>query len=82
MHRHSEIDTAAFRTFLQEAVASYQKNVRRLQTKPEDVMPWKLNGERWHQGDKGFPPGQKILWDRNLLARLLALARSSSRSSK
>jgi excinuclease ABC subunit A len=38
-------------------------------------MPWKLNGERWHLGDKGFPPGRKILWERPLLTRLLALVR-------
>jgi excinuclease ABC subunit A len=75
VHRLSEIDTAAFRTFLQEAVESFEKNMQRLQTKPEDVMPWKLNGERWHLGDKGFPPGQKVLWDRGLLSRLLGLVR-------
>ena len=40
-------------------------------TKPEDVMPWKVNGERWHLGDKGFPPGRRIQWDRSVLARLL-----------
>ena len=22
-------------------------------------MPWKINGERWHLGEKGFPPGKK-----------------------
>src|SRR5205823_379770 len=60
---------------LEEAVASFQKNLRRLQTKPEDVMPWKLNGERWHLGDKGFPPGRRLQWDRALLPRLLELVR-------
>jgi excinuclease ABC subunit A len=38
-------------------------------------MPWKLNGERWHLSDKGFPPGRKVLWDRNLLPKLLDLIR-------
>jgi excinuclease ABC subunit A len=71
VHRLSEIDTPAFCAFLEEAVASFQKNLKRLQTKPEDVMPWKLNGERWHLGDKGFPPGRRIQWDRALLPRLL-----------
>ena len=75
VHWLKEIDTNAFRTFLQEAVESFQKNVRRLQTKPEDVMPWKLNGERWHLGEKGFPPGKKVLWDRSLIQRLLTLVR-------
>ncbi len=39
-------------------------------------MPWKLHGERWHLSDKGFPPGRKVKWDRELLPRLLALLRS------
>ena len=44
--------------------------------KPEDVMPWKLHGEKWHLSEKGFPPGRHIRWDRAILARLLALVRS------
>jgi excinuclease ABC subunit A len=74
-HRLSEVDTPAFREFLAEAVASFHNNLKRLRTKPEDVMPWKINGERWHLGDKGFPPGKKSRWDRALLPRLLELVR-------
>jgi excinuclease ABC subunit A len=75
VHRLSEIDTPAFRAFLGEAVGSFHNNLKRLRTKPEDLMPWKINGERWHMGDKGFPPGKKVRWDRSLLTRLLQLAR-------
>jgi excinuclease ABC subunit A len=74
-HRLSEIDTPAFREFLAEAIASFHNNLKRLRTKPEDVMPWKINGERWHLGDKGFPPGKKVRWERSLLTRLLQLVR-------
>src|SRR5205085_10848251 len=72
-HRLNEIDTPAFRKFLAEAAISFQTNLKRLRTKPEDVMPWKVNGERWHLGEKGFPPGKRVQWDRSLLPRLLAL---------
>jgi excinuclease ABC subunit A len=75
VHRLSEINTPAFRAFLKEAADSFQKNLKRLQTKPEDVMPWKINGERWHLGEKGFRPGAKLRWDRAILPRLLALVR-------
>jgi excinuclease ABC subunit A len=75
VHRLEEIDTPAFREFLTQAVASFQANLKRLQTKPEDVMPWKLNGQRWHLGEKGFPVGQRQQWDRALLPRLLDLVR-------
>jgi excinuclease ABC subunit A len=74
-HQLREIDTPAFRAFLKEAVASFEANLRRMRTKPEDVMPWKVNGERWHLGEKGFPPGRKVQWDRPLLPRLLGLVR-------
>jgi excinuclease ABC subunit A len=74
-HRLSEVDTPAFRQFLAEAAQSFHANLKRLATKPEDVMPWKVNGERWHLGEKGFPPGRKLRWDRALLPRLLALVR-------
>ena len=36
-------------------------------------MPWKVNGQRWHLSDKGFPPGRKMHWDRALLPRLLEI---------
>jgi excinuclease ABC subunit A len=75
-HRLSEVDTAAFRQFLAEAVAAFHVNLKRLRTKPEDVMPWKVNGQRWHLGDKGFPVGRKVQWDRVLLPRLLDLVRA------
>jgi excinuclease ABC subunit A len=74
-HRLNEIDTPAFREFLAEAAASFHAALKRMQTKPEDVMPWKVNGERWHLGEKGFPPGKKPKWDRALLSRLLGLVR-------
>jgi len=75
-HRLSEIDTPAFRAFLKEAAAAFEKNLQRMNTKPEDVMPWKVNGERWHLGEKGFPPGKKVQWKHSVLPRLLDLVRS------
>jgi len=75
VHRLSEIDTPAFRAFLGEGRRFFQNNLKRLRTKPEDLMPWKINGERWHLGEKGFPPGRKVRWDRSLLTWLLQLVR-------
>ncbi len=75
-HALREIDTPAFHKFLAQAIAAFHANLRRMQTKPEDVMPWKVNGERWHLGDKGFPPGRKVQWDRSLLTAMLQLVRA------
>jgi excinuclease ABC subunit A len=75
IHKLDEIDTPAFRAFLKQAVDSFQKSIKQMNTKPEDIMPWKVNGEKWHLGEKGFPPGRKLQWDRALLPRLLDLLR-------
>jgi excinuclease ABC subunit A len=74
-HRLEEIETPAFRQFLKEAAASFQANLKRLQTKPEDLMPWKINGERWHLSEKGFPAGRKLYWDRSILPRVLEVVK-------
>ena len=75
IHKLDEIDTPAFDEFIRKAVASFQNTLTRMNTKPEDVMPWKVNGERWHLSEKGFPPGRKLQWDRAILPRLLDLLR-------
>jgi excinuclease ABC subunit A len=75
VHRLSEIDTPAFRAFLKDAAGAFHATLKRLHQKPEDLMPWKINGERWHLGEKGFPPGRRLQWDRSLLPRLLELVK-------
>src|SRR5262249_19055325 len=74
-HRLAGSHTPAFREFLAQAVAAFGANLKRLHTRPEDVMPWKVDGQRWHLSDKGFPPGRRVQWDRPLLPRLLDLVR-------
>jgi excinuclease ABC subunit A len=73
VHRLGEIDTPAFAAFLTRAAGSFHQNLKRLRTKPEDVMPWRVDGRRWHLGEKGFPVGKKVQWEPALLSRLLGL---------
>jgi len=75
VHKFAEIDTPAFKAFLKQAVESFHKNLGRMNTSPEDVMPWKVNGEKWHMGEKGFPPGRKMYWDRSILPAFLSIVR-------
>jgi excinuclease ABC subunit A len=77
VHKREEIDTPGFKSFLKRAVEAFQKNLTRMATAPEDLMPWKVNGERWHLGDKGFPPGRKMYWDRSILPTFLAMAKTA-----
>ena len=62
-HTWEEIDTPEFWSFLEEAVAGFQKFTKLTELKPEDHMPWKKLGQRWHFMRKGFPPGKRVLWD-------------------
>src|SRR5262245_55682591 len=75
IHKLEEIETPAFDEFLRKAVGSFDNTLKRMDSKPEDVMPWKVNGEKWHLSDKGFPPGRKLQWDRALLPRMLDILR-------
>src|SRR5437763_7928695 len=75
VHKPGEIPSPAFDEFLRKAAGSFDGTLQRMETKPEDVMPWKVNGERWHLGEKGFPPGRKLQWDRAILPRLIDLLR-------
>jgi excinuclease ABC subunit A len=72
-HTWKEIDTPAFWAFLERAVAGFNKFAERIGAKPEDVMPWKVLGQKWHLSRKGFPPGKKTVWKPELLEELLEM---------
>ncbi|NOY30815.1 MAG: excinuclease ABC subunit A, partial [Planctomycetes bacterium] len=67
----AEIDTPAFWNFVEKAVAGFRKFTDRVQQNPEDVMPWKVLGRKWHLARKGFPPGKKPQWRGEVLEELL-----------
>ncbi len=71
-----EIDRAEFWEFLEQAVAGFHRFTDRVQQRPEDVMPWKVLGQKWHFARKGFPPGKKVQWEIELLEELCELLAS------
>ena len=73
VHSWQEVDTPAFWTFLERAIAGFQKFTDRITAKPEDVMPWKVLGQKWHLSKKGFPPGKKTAWKPEVLEELLEM---------
>jgi excinuclease ABC subunit A len=77
VHKLDEIDTSGFKAFLKTAADSFHKNLGRMMASPEDVMPWKVNGERWHLGEKGFPPGRKMYWDRSILPTFVSVVKEA-----
>jgi len=70
-YSQDEIDKPEFWAFLEEAVQSFQKLTTAIN--PEDMMPWRKLGQKWHMMRKGFPPGKRILWDTEVLEELCEL---------
>ncbi len=73
VHSLAEIDHEQFWTFVEQAVGGFQKFANRAEQKPEDIMPWKVLGQKWHLSRKGFPPGKRILWETEVLEELCEL---------
>ena len=69
VHSYDEIDRPEFRKFVDEAIAGFAKFAQRAQANPEDIMPWKVLGRRWHYTRRGFPGG-KVRWPNEVLQRL------------
>ena len=72
-HSLEELDTPEFWNFVQRAVKGFGRWTDRVAQKPEDVMPWKKLGQRWHWSRKGFPPGKRVHWDQDVLEQLCEL---------
>jgi len=70
VHGYEEIDRPEFWHFIEKAVDGFQKFTTRKKQSPEDVMPWKVLGRKWHFARKGFSPGKTIRWETETLEEL------------
>jgi excinuclease ABC subunit A len=73
VHWQREVDTPAFREFLSEAQAAFLQQTENASRKPEDMMPWKVLGKKWHLLRKGFPSGKRVVWSPDVVEELIAL---------
>ena len=73
VHAYEEIDRPVFWQFVERAVAGFRAFTERVQQQPEDVMPWKVLGRKWHLSRKGFPPGKRVSWETDVLEELCEL---------
>ncbi|MBS0210711.1 MAG: hypothetical protein JSS27_17345 [Planctomycetes bacterium] len=71
VHSWEEVDKPAFWQFIDEAIASFEKFTERVQQNPEEMMPWKKLGQKWHLSRKGFPLGKRVTWNTELLEELI-----------
>ena len=68
-----EANTKEFWTFLEQAIAGFEKMTQRSPQNIEDAMPWKKLGQKWHFSKKGFPPGKRVQWKTQLLEEVCEL---------
>ena len=73
VHSYAEIDRPEFWKFVDEAIAGFQRFAEHAASKPEDIMPWKVLGRRWHFTRRGFTPGRKVRWSGAVLEHLVEL---------
>jgi excinuclease ABC subunit A len=77
-HGWDELNTPAFWSMVEMAVEGFKKFTERVGKNPEDVMPWKVLGKKWHLARKGFPPGKKVAWPQETLEELLEVLESAA----
>jgi excinuclease ABC subunit A len=76
VYTFAEIDRPEFWKFLERAVAGFQQVSDRMRQNPDDVMPWKVLGQKWHFARKGFPPGRPPQWEIDALEELCEILQS------
>ncbi len=67
----AEIDTPQFWKWLNHAMDEFLGLTTPVMKKAVDldqVMPWKVMGEKWHMLRKGFPPGREVQWTPDVLS--------------
>jgi excinuclease ABC subunit A len=70
VHTLEEIDTPEFWQFVEEAIEGFSERVKRVESDPQELLPWVKLGQKWHFLRKGFPPGETIAWEPPVLERL------------
>ncbi len=76
LHSWEETDRPEFWQIVDDCVAGFESYIQRRETAPEDHMPWKKMGERWHFSRKGFPPLKKPKWKVEVLEAIVELLSS------
>ena len=78
IHSYAEIDRKPFWEFLDTAIAAFGQASSAVAQNPEDLMPWRALGRKWHASRKGFPPGRRVAWPVDLLDQLCTVLESAA----
>jgi len=74
VHGYDEIDRPEFWEFVDRAVEGFSRFAERVQQDAKAILqPWKQLGRKWHFARRGFRPGERILWETEVLEELVEL---------
>ncbi|MDR1269010.1 MAG: ATP-binding cassette domain-containing protein [Planctomycetaceae bacterium] len=82
VHAWEEIDRKEFWDFIDLAIREFAKYTKKVERSPNDLMPWKILGEKWHSLPKGLIGGDKLLWEPSLLTELFGMLKEISPDSR
>ncbi len=78
VHSMNEVDRPEFWEFLDLAIKEFAKYTKKAEKSPNELMPWKIMGEKWHFLPKGLVGGDKLLWDLSLLKEIFGILKEIS----
>lgn len=73
--KKEEIDNPAFRSFIEQVVEAHMVQAKKEKANPEELMPWKQLGRKWHLLKKGLPKSPD--WNFKTLEKLLPIVEAS-----
>ena len=74
----SEVNRPEFWDFLDIAIREFTKFSKKTEKNPNDLMPWKVLGEKWHFLPKGLVGGDRLRWDVSLLRDIFGIINETS----
>jgi excinuclease ABC subunit A len=73
VHSYQEIDRPEFWQFVDRAIEGFRAFTTRVQQNPNDLMPWRVLGRKWHFMRKGFLKGGPPKWEYDVLEEVCQL---------
>ena len=78
VHTYQEIDRPEFWSFVDRAIEGFRSFAEHVREKPEDLMPWKVLGRKWHLLRRGFLKGGPPQWDTDVLEEICRLLETTA----
>ncbi len=78
VHGFQEINRPEFWEFLDRAIEGFRAFTERVRQKPDDLMPWRVLGRKWHFLRRGFLKGGPPRWEPEVLEEICRLLEAAA----